>query len=455
MSSNRPFIYDEQGRVLILHGTNTGDAKWTEDGMPGKTGIDDYIDRHIKNYGMNVVRLLAFWARIEPQKGVYDKTYLVRLEKAVKRYTDRGMYVLIDFHQDLYGPGLDVPPDPNGNNGAPLWASYTDGLEPQTHPLTKFDWSMQHLDPAMMAAFKNFFNYEKYPELQDCLIGAQTEVARRFKDNPRVIGYDLFNEPFSGDLSTTLSGSFQAQQLSDFYQRAIDRIRTVESNKYIFVEPQAVGPNQGLPGALRPLKDPRSGEARLVYAPHIYTLGAPTGKAYTLIDALEIAAWAKNRAEEMEALNMPMAVGEIGAPETSTVAKYFDAAINKFDELNSGFMVWIDGQNTWSIEDKDGQPYSKVDSTVRTYPQAISGKPIKFSFDRHSGKFELAFKQDKGVTAPTEIFVPESQYPNGWNLDIKGQTLRNCRWSFDGATQILSVYMDYSESEKVICIVKK
>ncbi|WP_347253708.1 cellulase family glycosylhydrolase [Leminorella grimontii] len=455
MDFDSKYIFDEQGRVLILHGTNTADAKETVDGMPGPMGADDYIDRHIYNYGMNVVRLLAFWMRIEPEKGVFDDVYLTNLEKTVKRYTDKGMYVLIDFHQDLYSPSLSSSPIPNDNDGAPAWATYTDGLVPKKQPLSKIDWSLQHLDPATMAAFRNFFDYKKYPELQDHLIGAQVEVVRRLKDNPRVIGYDLFNEPFSGDICNTLDGSFQANQLSDFYQRAIDRIRGVDDKKYIFLEPQAVGPNQGLPGGLRPLKDPIQSAPRLVYAPHIYPLGVTAGMPYTLIDTVQIAAWADNRIKEMKALNMPMVVGEIGATETVNINEYFDAAIGKFDELNSGFILWTNEEAGWSIEDQSGHICTKAASIVRPYPRTISGKPVKFSFNRGAGKLELTFKQDKDVTAPTEIFIPELQYPNGWTLDIKGQSQRNCRWSFDGATQILSVYMDYSESEKTIRIMKK
>ena len=69
-----------------------------------------------KKLGMNAVRLLIFWAAVEPQKGIYDEEYLERLAKRVKWYTDNGAWVILDMHQDIYGYAVH-------GNGAPGWAT--------------------------------------------------------------------------------------------------------------------------------------------------------------------------------------------------------------------------------------------------------------------------------------------------------------------------------------------
>jgi hypothetical protein len=41
-------------------------------------------------------------------------------------------------------------------------------------------------------------------------------------------------------------------------------------------------------------------------------------------------------------------------------------------------------------------------------------------FDRASGGFALTFDADPMIAAPTEIYVPQTQYPNGCTFDVAG-----------------------------------
>lgn len=51
-------------------------------------------------------RLLLSWSRVEPQPGVYDDAYLAQIEQAVLLLQRRGIYTVIDLHQDAWGPTL-------------------------------------------------------------------------------------------------------------------------------------------------------------------------------------------------------------------------------------------------------------------------------------------------------------------------------------------------------------
>jgi len=96
-----PSIFQDQyGRQLILHGLNT----------ISKNPADYYqfpffetdVEKEDKEYGFNFVRYGIIWDGIEPQKDSFDNTYLDRVEERVNWYTSRGMYVMLDMHQDWY-----------------------------------------------------------------------------------------------------------------------------------------------------------------------------------------------------------------------------------------------------------------------------------------------------------------------------------------------------------------
>jgi Glycoside hydrolase family 5 C-terminal domain/Cellulase (glycosyl hydrolase family 5) len=54
---------------------------------------------------------------------------------------------------------------------------------------------------------------------------------------------------------------------------------------------------------------------------------------------------------------------------------------------------------------------------VRPYPRATAGAVIRASFEMRSRVFELVFRHDPRVRAPTEIFVPRLQYPSGLSVE--------------------------------------
>lgn len=62
-------------------------------------------------------------------------------------------------------------------------------------------------------------------------------------------------------------------------------------------------------------------------------------------------------------------------------------------------------------------------AVVRPYAKRIAGEPLKMFFDRKTGVFELVFRADPKVIAPTEIFVPWHQYPNDYvpKLEMTGK----------------------------------
>jgi len=59
-----------------------------------------------------------------------------------------------------------------------------------------------------------------------------------------------------------------------------------------------------------------------------------------------------------------------------------------------------------------------VKAFVRPYPMCVAGQLVKVEFDYLGGTFVFEFKDDPEITAPTELFVPALQYPNGFTVNV-------------------------------------
>lgn len=442
------YITDDQGRALILHGINSSSSAKNpaSDHMPWVTEAD--VEQETVDWGFNAVRLLIFWDGVEPEKGVFDDAYLDQVAERVNWYASRGAHVILDMHQDVYGYGV-------GGNGAPAWATELSLTGPFAMDFPGLPWWVDYIDPTVSAAFINFWRHTQYAYLQDHYLMAWQRVAQRFKHNPGVIGYDLMNEPYPGDLLKAVSFSFEKQWLKPFYDRLIPAIRSVDEDKWLFFEPQSLGVNFGFASTLPTLEDSRPGESRLAYAPHSYPMTLHEGITYNLTDRLNMREWNRNRTAELNRQQVPLVVGEFGGSDnTPGFAKYLDDTLTMFDTMGAGWLYWSNDKGSWGLLDENGNDNPKVDILVRPYARAIAGTPVLFGFDQATKAFTLQFREKAGVSGTTEIFIPRRQYPNGWNItssDADG------RWHYDWdeTRQILFLSADSDSPVHTIRITAK
>jgi endoglycosylceramidase len=61
---------------------------------------------------------------------------------------------------------------------------------------------------------------------------------------------------------------------------------------------------------------------------------------------------------------------------------------------------------------------AKVRTLVRTYAQAIAGRPLEMKFDTDDGSFRFRYRPRPGIDSPTEIFVSPLHYPRGWKVRV-------------------------------------
>jgi endoglycosylceramidase len=398
-------FHDAEGRTLVLRGFNTdSSSKSAPDGMPSITAAG--IDREQRDMGMNAVRLLISWRAVEPERGRTDTAYLDRLEKLVEEYAQRGYHVLLDMHQDLYGPAV-------AGNGAPPWATFADGLQAVYN---EDMWELTYLQPGVIRAYDNFWNTTgKHPDLMGRYAAAWRTVAGRFAGNPAVLGYDLMNEPYGG----TLAGpAFESGPLTTLYQRTVDAIRTVDDAKWICIAPQAMGTNWGTPSGLRPVRDPRRDGARIAYCPHLYPLSMDLGNGYTGSSRAQVDAtldlWRRNVQRTAHLLgDVPVILGEFGLDTTKPGAlDYLAKVLATIRDMGvSGYLYWSRDNGTWGpYEDHDGPARNLVEALDQPSPVAVSGTLHGWSATQDRVEIDVT---PGTATAPTLVYLPAKGFPRG------------------------------------------
>jgi len=164
---------------------------------------------------------------------------------------------------------------------------------------------------------------------------------------------------------------------------------------------------------------------------------------------------------------VPTLIGEFGIPfdmhdkrayrtgDFSRQAKALDASFRALDANLLSGTLWnytADNSNDWGDQwnEEDLSIFSRaqqvnpddihsggraLDATVRPYAARVAGVPLKMSFDLRRRVFEFEFQHDPSVTAPTEIFVPNYQYPEGYDVELSDGT-----YQIDRQKQVLAVH---------------
>jgi len=237
-------IVDDLGRTVILRGFN--DAALLEpDTHPAPLDATDAT--LMERAGFDVVRLPIAWSLLEPQRGVFDSAYLDRISAAVAMLNAHDLYVVLDMHFLGYSPVY-------GGSGAPAWATVAGVPDPVWGPMPSLG---RFLSPAINISTAHFWLSQS---LQADYFAAWGHVARRFRGDSGVAGYDLINEPHSFPLPPF---RFDKDQLFPFYAHGVETVGAVDPNHLFFLDNDMAG---DLPTSIVPLSAPN-----LVYAPHVYT----------------------------------------------------------------------------------------------------------------------------------------------------------------------------------------
>lgn len=404
------WLTDADGRVLLVHGVNL--VAKVEGETPAEMGFGDDDAAWLADHGFDVVRLGLTAGSVMPSPGVIDTAYLASFRDTIDTLTDHGLLVLVDLHQDGWGPSL-------GDDGFPEWMTITNGAidTNTTFPLYYIT------NPAIQAAFDSFWNDEVGPggvTLQARAGAIFAALADMVGDNPGVLGYDLLNEPWPGTVwapcATDPAGCpEQDVALDAFHSRMTDAIRGVDGERLVFGEPYVLfnfgtaPTNIGLPGS-----DPRSGMSY-----HMYPLD-PASEPAVQDFAIQ---WADASCGAL--LNT-----EWGA--TNDVV----ALDRQADELDESLVPWIFWAYNENLVRGMTQPIGPatvnqpvVDALVRPHPRAVAGTPLLQEYDNATQVFRFAASTAPvhggtfGSGTASEFQVAANAYPSGYQVRVEGGTV--------------------------------
>lgn len=464
---------DPAGREIILHGANIVD-KSREHNYLSWHGADEFA--MMREWGFNCIRLGIIWDGVEPEPGHYDDKYLAGVDRRIQWAKENGIYVVFDMHQDLFSRKF-------GGDGAPDWAVLDDG-KPHIHKSSL--WSMAYFtSPAVQAAFDNFWANKPAPDgigLQDHFAGAWRHVAERYADEPTVVGYDLFNEPFPGsailqsmmvkvqdalntlarkqggeapgvtdimkamsqsndvmaylddpdiymaftDGGASLTREFESEVLSSFYNRVGAAIRQVDRNHILFMETHILC-NAGTPSGIVPIVN-QDGvrDALQALAPHGYDIVTDTDRiADASTERVDLIY--QRHADTARRLAVPALVGEWGAfsgrPGTLPVAQI---VVRRIEKHLFSDTYWSYG----SSREMNNAPYFHV--LARPYPASVSGTLIRCQSELESRAFDSVWRENPDITAPTRIYLPAEWFREGYRVDLEPEAEG---WSFEPITE--------------------
>jgi hypothetical protein len=98
------------------------------------------------------------------------------------------------------------------------------------------------------------------------------------------------------------------------------------------------------------------------------------------------------------------------------------------DNTNARGDLWNDEDLSIFSRDQQTDPDDihsggrALEAVVRPYASKTAGEPLEMSFDIRRKRFDFVFRHDPAVDAPTEIFVPNFQYPHGIRVSVSDGT---------------------------------
>lgn len=506
-------LVDDLGREVILQGLNSGSGKHAE--MRRAWEQADDVAHQAVNLGYNTHRFLIFWDHIMPERGVINHEYLDDVERRLQWFADNDMHVILDMHQDNWGQqcaGNGAPawasigtaePAPGApwwiiaaspcvvdsvnnffrNNGdiqaefAKAWVAVADRFK--DHPAV-FGYDLMN-EPTQIDGIADQMVMEMLSKEDTTLLntaslttvwvngkpqnafsGILKDKIRQMVASQNLVVPDSYVNKITEVLISRNKGDwgslnavkeFEAGMLSGLYQRVINSIRQVDNDTYIFVEPMSISVNNGSPTYLRRLDDPRNGDRRLGYIPHMYPRELHEGGAYHERDFIPMDNWERNQRKFVYDNNMAWVLGEFGhSNRAEGGVQFLEDAVRMLERNKLGWEYWDSHPGGWGpIAGDKVSDQPNAFALVNIYPRAISGRVESYNFDRDNLTFTLSYRNHKDATGSTEIAIPPRFFPNGFVVSSSDE---DGKWSqhFDAQRNILHVYHDQEAYQHTITV---
>ena len=436
------WLIDSDGRVRIFHGINSVQKSfpWYDERLLNETRL-----QYFEKWGLNTVRLGMMWAGLEPSEGALNQTYMNIMQDIVKKLKKYGLYSLLDMHQDVISSAFDA------YDGIPLWLvkKFPKPRNPYPWPLKKLmTWGEGYITEAVGETFQHL--YKNTSGALDYMSNFWVNVAKVFRNETGVIGYEIINEPWAGDIfkdpELLVPGHAGEKNLLPVYDVINEAIRKVDNHTLLFYEPVTWGIyfNGNITG---------TGFSRV-----------PGGEKYTNLSVLSYHYYCWILTDEdshrpipffkkvlCADLMIPQAFKQVLTDIKKTGGSAFltefggynidgldttpaQQDIRVMSHADTNFQSWM----FWASDFFTNDGHIKWDTVKifsRTYARAIAGIPTDMYYDIYTGFFTLSFDQNPAIKSPTEIFLPYFKYPNGPKISVTS----GFSATFDQKTSIVSI----------------
>lgn len=249
----------------------------------------------LASLGFNCVRLAVNYHHFEDDMAPFEmkEEGFRLLDRAIERSARHAVYSIIDLHSLPGGQNQHWHSD-----NATHWASF---------------WDHKHF--------------------QDRVVHLWEVMARRYRDNPWVAGYNLVNEP----------GDARGRAIWPFYQRLYEAVRAIDGDHVLFLDGNRYATDFSVFQEVWP---------NTVYACHDYALaGFPDSGDYPgvsrghFVDRAAVEQQFLRRTEFMRTTGTPIWVGEFGPVYTGDVAR--DEM--RYHLLADQLEIYAEHQASWSL----------------------------------------------------------------------------------------------------------
>ncbi|KAI9034050.1 glycoside hydrolase superfamily [Hyaloraphidium curvatum] len=384
----------------------------------------------LADLGLNVIRLAVMWPGAEPERGKWNNTYFDVLKTIVERCRKADISVLLEFHQDNFGPDFCGEGFPSwlprsSATRSTSWRSFPFPIEspwPSGDPRfrncsARDDWAKYQLSWATSRAFQDV--YGDVGGALDLFRRFWTKVASEFRSFDNILGYELINEAWVGNIfndpTLLLPGVADAVNLQPLQQTVASAVLAGDPDALVFF---GHVPFDNLwTGLFRTPAAPK----RSVLAFHYYSrsLGGPD--LFSLPHVLSQRAWDAARLH----CGLFLSEFDVGFYEGNMTGlaerlRALDAAGMSWTGYSYKPFIPITGWGDSLIDMRTGKvrpAMAKVFS--RAWPRAVAGTGVAFSFVEERAAFRLAFDADPTVSEPTVVYVSRKHwYPRGFRVDV-------------------------------------
>ncbi|KAJ3073536.1 hypothetical protein HDU98_001276, partial [Podochytrium sp. JEL0797] len=267
-------------------------------------------------------------------------------------------------------------------------------------------WSNYYATYSASTAFQRL--YDNYDGLTDALGKYFQLLAKTFKPFNNILGYELINEPWAGDIYAVplrlVPGFADLFTLQPFYDRLASYIRNADANALIFFE--SVTWDQLTVGFTH---TPGNNPSKSVLSFHYYQ---PP-------DLFQFEPTIASRYAAMRKLGCGGMLTEWQQWGTDAAAvEYMTGMSRSADALLLSYQGWQYLEASFRYANGSGV-VPVVTANSRPYASAVAGVPMSMNYNDATGTFVLVFRDDGTVEGVTEIRTGGVwHYPRGFSVKV-------------------------------------